>query len=48
MKGEKKVYHGPEVSSMKYCCLGVFRKEYFSSLLNSANRKKPLKNGIVG
>ena len=27
----------PEVSSMKYCCLGVFREEYFR--LTSANRK---------
>ena len=23
------VYHPPKVSSMKYCRLGVFRKEYF-------------------
>ena len=23
------IYYPPEVSSMKYCCLGVFRKEYF-------------------
>ena len=22
------IYYPPEVSSMKYCCLGVFRKEY--------------------
>ena len=22
-------YYPPEVSSMNYCCLGVFRKEYF-------------------
>ena len=22
------LYYHPEVSSMKYCCLGVFRKEY--------------------
>ena len=22
-------YYPPEVSSMKYCCWGVFRKEYF-------------------
>ena len=22
-------YYPPEVRSMKYCCLGVFRKEYF-------------------
>ena len=24
-----RVYYPPDVSSMKYCCLGVFRKEYF-------------------
>ena len=24
-----RIYYPPEVSSMKYCCLGVFRKEYF-------------------
>ena len=23
------IYYPLEVSSMKYCCLGVFRKEYF-------------------
>ena len=23
------VYYSPEVNSMKYCWLGVFRKEYF-------------------
>ena len=23
------IYYPPEVSSMKYCCLGVFMKEYF-------------------
>ena len=23
------IYYPPEVSSMKYCHLGVFRKEYF-------------------
>ena len=23
------IYYPVEVSSMKYCCLGVFRKEYF-------------------
>ena len=33
-----------EVSSMKYCCLGVFRKEYCR--LNSANRKKNIKAHI--
>ena len=22
-------YYPPEMSSFKYCCLGVFRKEYF-------------------
>ena len=26
-------YYPPEVSSMKYCCLGVFRKEYFRLLI---------------
>ena len=25
----KVIYYPLEVSSMKYCCLGVFRKEYF-------------------
>ena len=24
------IYYPPEVSSMKYCCLGAFRMEYFS------------------
>ena len=24
-----KIYYPPGVRSMKYCCLGVFRKEYF-------------------
>ena len=24
-----KLYYPPEVSSMKYCCLRVFRKKYF-------------------
>ena len=24
-----RLYYIPDVSSMKYCCLGVFRKEYF-------------------
>ena len=23
------IYYPPGVRSMKYCCLGVFRKEYF-------------------
>ena len=23
------IYYPPELSSMRYCCLGVFRKEYF-------------------
>ena len=26
--GIRLLYYPPEVSSMKYCCLGVFRKEY--------------------
>ena len=26
---EGHIYYPPEVSSMKYCCLGIFRKEYF-------------------
>ena len=25
-------YYPPEVCSMKYCCMGVFRKEYFRLL----------------
>ena len=34
---------------MKYCCLEVFRKEYFRLSLNSENRKeKHLNIGIVG
>ena len=41
-------YYPPEVSSMKYCRLGVFRKEYFSASLDSANRKYTLKTGKVG
>ena len=24
-----RIYYPPEVSSMKYCCLGEIRKEYF-------------------
>ena len=24
------IYYPPEGRSMKYCCLGVFRKEYFT------------------
>ena len=28
-EAENKIYYPPEVSSMKYCSLGVFRKEYF-------------------
>ena len=27
-------YYLPEVSSMKYCCLRVFRKEYFRLVTN--------------
>ena len=27
-------YYPPEVSSMKYCCLGVFSKEYFRLVTN--------------
>ena len=27
-KEKKRNYYLPEVSSMKYCCLGLFRKEY--------------------
>ena len=27
--GDSWLYSLPEVSSMKYCCLRVFRKEYF-------------------
>ena len=37
------LYYPPEVSSMKYCCLGVFRNEYMNtsgSSLSSANKKK--------
>ena len=30
----KYIYYPPEVSSMKYCCLGVFRKEYFRFVTN--------------
>ena len=33
------IYYPPEVSSMKYCHLGVFRKEYFRLVTNSANRE---------
>ena len=32
---EKIVHYYPqEVSSMKYCCLGIFRKEYFRLVTN--------------
>ena len=37
------IYYPLEVSSMKYCCLGVLRKEYLGSTLNSANREITLK-----
>ena len=29
-----RLYYPPEVSSMKYCCLGVFKKEYFKLIIN--------------
>ena len=28
------VYYPQEVSSMTFCCLGVFRKEYFKLVIN--------------
>ena len=28
-RGSFRYHYPPDVSSMKYCCLGVFRKEYF-------------------
>ena len=34
VSGKTTVYYPPEVSSMKYCCLGVFRKEYFRLVTN--------------
>ena len=38
------LYYPPEVSSMKYSCLGVFRKEYFRLVTNySATTKNRLK-----
>ena len=33
-------YYPPEVSSMKYCCLGVFRKEYFRLVTKHCKYKK--------
>ena len=27
--GSNQIYYHPEVSSIKYCYLGIFRKEYF-------------------
>ena len=27
-------YYPPEVSSMKYCCFGLFRKEYYRLITN--------------
>ena len=30
------IYYPPEVSSMKYCCWGVFRKEYFQFVTKQA------------
>ena len=32
-------YYPPEVSSMKYCCLGVSGRNTSGSSINSANRK---------
>ena len=31
------IYYPPEVSSMKYCTLGIYRKEYFRLVTNSAS-----------
>ena len=35
------IHYPPEVSSIKYCCLGVFWEEYFRLItIYIANRKK--------
>ena len=34
------IYYPPEVSSMKYCCLGVFRKEYFRLVITYCKQRK--------
>ena len=33
------IYYPPEVSNMKYCCLGVLRKNTSGLSLTGANRK---------
>ena len=38
------LYYPPEVSSMKYCCSGVFRKEYFRLVNTYCKQKKITKN----
>ena len=40
--GGRGTYYPTEASIMKYCCLGVFRKEYFRLITNSANRENTL------
>ena len=35
-----RVYYPPEVSSIKYCCLGVFRKEYFRLVTKQCKKEK--------
>ena len=35
---KKELHHSPQVSSVKYCYLGVYRRKDWS--LNSANREK--------
>ena len=40
------IYYPPEVSSMKYCQLGVFRKEYFR-LVTKYHKKKKYPKKVV-
>ena len=41
-------YNPPEVSSMKYCCLGVLRNTSGLSLNSANGQKKHLNIGVVG
>ena len=46
---QSQVYYPPEVSSMEYCCSGVFRKEYLRLVTIASAKRKTLSDiGIVG
>ena len=44
--GKNRTLLPSEASSMKYCCLGVFRTEYLRLVINSTNKNTHTK--IVG